>query len=679
MKRKAKRNVQASARTAAIDSDLPQAQTPVRATETDIALGQNLLPAFTAVITLLVFLPVVNNGFVDLDNSPLVNNLNYRGLGWPQLQWMFAGFHFGQYQPLAWMTLGFDHILWWADPFGHHLTNLLLHLGNALLFYRVSLELLSAWRSGAGDHDRAWAGVAAGVAALAFSIHPLRVESVAWAAARGELVASAFFLLCLFAYLKAANSAPAVPGYPPRWKIISTGAFVLSLLASPIGLVLPVILLIIDSYPLGRLAGPWSRFGPEAARLLREKTPYLIASVAYVVLVIFARDYQPTDSPADRADFFTWTLHQLAAPAFYLRKTILPVELSPAYELNGWYFALYGAASAIICAGVVIARGTWPALTAAWLCYLALLLPSFRGEFPAEQMLADRHTYLASLPWALLIGVAVGQRGYAGTRRSLWSQPRIWGAAVSIASLGVFGILARSQVHVWRDSETLWRNAAAVSPTSRAYFHLATLSEAQDNYEDAIAFNRRAVEIDPLRWDAHERAARLLFKQGKIAQAVEHYRVVVRSNPSAIDARESLATGLVNGGEVEEAVQHFQKLLELAPERNENRFKLGTILAVLGRLGEALEVLTAAANADRKDGRIFLRLGQVLAAQGKLEDAVRYFREATRLRNEDAEAHESLGRGLLELGKKDEAAKHLQEALRIMRSSPAAASNVSPP
>jgi tetratricopeptide (TPR) repeat protein len=622
-------------------------------------------------MTLSAFLPVLQNGFVDWDDRILVHNVAWQGLGWPQLRWMFAGFHFGQYQPLAWMTLGLDYVLWWADPFGHHLTNLLLHVVNAVLFYRIGLELFSHWGSDNRSPDAAWSKVAAGIAALGFALHPLRVEPVAWASARGEMVAAWFFLFSLFGYLKA-NAPVSVRRNPARWTIFSTCAFVLSLLAGPSGLVLPLILLIIDSYPLRRLAGLRSGFGSDAGRLLWQKAPYLILTVAYVVVTIIARNYDPIPQPAYQDDFFTWTLHQLAAPAFYLWKAILPIGLSPAYELTGWSVAVYAAAGVVICAGVVSVRDRWPALEPAWVCYLVLLLPLFRSEFPAEQILADRYTYLAGLPWALLIGVAVNQcrRGDAGRR--LGRPLLVWGTGFTIVAFIMFGVLTWSQVRVWRDSETLWRNAVAVNPSSRAHYNLATLSEAQGKHEDAIASNRRVVEINPLRWDAHERAARLLQKQGKIAEAVEHYRAALRFNPSATETRENLAAGLVNQGEIGEAIQHFRKLLELVPERNETRVKLGTILAVEGRLGEAAEILTAAVKVDPDDGSIFLKLGQVVAAQGKLSEATQYFREATRLRAEDAEAHENLGRALLELGQKDEATKHLQEALRILRSRPAA-------
>ena len=660
-----------AATTAVIENETSQASSSQFSITVTPALRHRLFPTAILLITFAVFLPVLNNGFVDLDNRPLVSNPGYRGVGWTELLWMVADFHFGQYQPLAWITLALDQVFWWADPFGHHLTNLVFHLANAMLFYFISVELLSLTRLQSRDSRGAWAEVTAAVAALVWAIHPLRVEPVAWASARGEIVAAAFLLLSIFAYLKMNAPRTNAPD-SARWIIVSMGAFLLSLLASPSALVLPLVFLLLDHYPLTRLSLASSGFAPALGRLVRQKAPFFFLSGVGIVVAIFARNDHTRLQPSYAEDSFTWTLHQLAAPAFYLAKTILPVSLAPAYELSATHLSLYVAGSGLLCAGAFALRKRWPALAPAWLCYLLLLLPFFRDHFPAAQLLADRHTYLASLPLALCIGAAFADRRLLVPGNWPGIQNSFLRAGVLGAVLSISGVLAWRQVAQWRDAKTLWNHAVQVNPTSRAYYNLASLAEAEGKYDDAIAHNRRVVQIDPSRWDAHERAAALLQRQGKIPQAVEHYRVVVRLNPNAVEARENLAAGLVYQGEIEEAIAQFRKVIESAPERNETRFKLGTVLAVQGRLGDAEESLAAAAKADPDSGRIRLRLGQVLAAQGELESAMPYFRDAVRLLNEDAEAHENLGRGLLELGHKDEAAKHLQEALRIMRSKPIA-------
>jgi len=624
-----------------------------------------------ALITFAAFLPVLQNGFVDWDERTLVRNVAHQGLGWAQLRWMFGSAYLGHYQPLAWLTFGLDHVLWWADPFGPHLTNVCIHAVNAVLLYLTGIELFAPRSSNERSRDLAWVRIAAGIAALGFALHPLRVEPVAWASARGELLGASFFLLSFFAYLKA-NAAVIDNTGSPRWSVVSIGAFLLSLLAGSNGLVLPIILLVIDVYPLRRLTGLSRGSWFEAARLLRQKLVYLLLSAGFFLVNLFAYKSDAIAPSIFRESQFNWIVNQLAAPAFYLWKALVPLGLSPAYELTGFSVAVYVAASLLLLLGVWAVRDRWPALVSVGICYLILLWPMFRSEFPTEQVLADRYTYLAGVPWALLVGLGVSHFRHSAPARRLGVQSLLWGSGIILLSFMVLAVLTWRQAYVWRDSMTLWRHAVAVRPSSRAYVNLARLSEAQGRFDDAIAANKRAAEIDPRRWDAHQSAARLLQEQGKIAGAVEHYQYVIRLKPDLIDARENLAAGLVNQGRIDEAVQHFRKALELAPERNGTRIKLGTVLAIEGRLAEASDVFTFAARADPDDGRILLQLGRVVAAQGDLAQAVHHFTKAARLRPEDAEVHESLGRALSELGNKDEAAKHLREALRILRSAPAA-------
>ena len=634
-------------------------------------LGQNVFPSLIVVITFLVFLPVLNNGFVDSDKRPLVENLAYRGLGWTQLQWMFTGFHFRQFQPVAWLSFGINYLFWWADPFGYHLTNVFVHIVNTVLFYCLSMALFVRWKKIDSYPGVNWFGIPAAVAALSFGLHPLRVESVAWASNRGEMLAAMFFLLSFLGYLKGnAAEALGVPG--TRWKIVSIGAFLLCLLAGPSGLFLPVILWGIDHYITKSQTLPPD--GTRAAVLgpLFRTAPYLFLSCAYVVVTLVARGYDPTLQSNYRENFLIRFLYQLGAPAFYFWKAVLPIGLAPAYDFTVWPVTAFIAASIFLCGFVIAQRKKWPALVPLLLAYLLLLLPIFREEFPAEQILADRFTYLAALPWALLIAVGV-ERGLSLVAvRRLGSPTLVSAALCVVVGITTVAVLTWRELPVWRNSETLWSNASAVNPSSSAYHNLAMLYESQGKYDDAVMSYQRAVELNPQRWDAHERAGALLYKQGKMAEAVEHYRVFVKFNSNAIEARENLATALVNQAQTGEAVEHLRKVIELAPERNLARVKLGMILAVEGRLDEAAQVLAIAAKKDPNDGRILLQMGRVLAAQGKLNDAVNYFREATRLLPHDAEAHESLGRGQLELGNKEEGAKHLAESLRILRSSPTA-------
>src|SRR5437867_1807987 len=151
-------------------------------------LSRWLLPCLIAFLTFLVFLPALQNGFVNWDDDKfLLNNPNYRGLSWTELHWMFTTFHMGHYQPLSWMTLGLDYLLWGMNPFGYHLTSLLLHAANAVLFYCVALRLLRPAHSSSAVSEELALRIVAGFSALLFALHPLRVESVAWSTERRDV------------------------------------------------------------------------------------------------------------------------------------------------------------------------------------------------------------------------------------------------------------------------------------------------------------------------------------------------------------------------------------------------------------------------------------------------------------------------------------------------------------
>ena len=668
--KKTQRRAPAVARTAPVADPLPAAQQQTFLSACHMLSAPRFFPWFIIGVTFLFFLPVLDNGFVGSDTEPLVDNLGYRGLGWTQLQWMFMDFHFGQFQPIAWLSLGLNHVLWWTDPFGYHLLNLSIHIVNAVIFYHVTVALFVYWNKANSYPSVNWFGLPALVSALCFALHPLRVESVAWASTRGELIASMFFLLSLWSYLKA-NASAADGAVSAYWKSASLGMFLLSLLAGPSGFFLPAVLAIMYYFGASVEARPQSDMSGRIVRSLRYQLPFILLSGAYAVVAVIAGRYDhasPHTALGENA--LHWALYQLAAPALYFWNALLPVALTPAYELTVTFIGVFIAASIVLGAFAVVLAKKWPALVPLWLCYLLLLLPVFRNGFPIEQVVADRFTYLAALPWALLIGGCAERMLRIIVVRGMRIPLVVSYALIVAAGLTSLGVLSWRQIPMWHDAETLWRNAAAMNPTGSAYYNLATLLESQGNYPDAVLSYRRALGLNPERWDAHERAGALLYQQGKMAEALEHYRVFVQFNPNSIEARENLATALVNQAQPREAAEHLRKLLQLSPETNRVRVKLGTILAVEGRLDEAAEVLVVGAKQDPQDGRLRLQLGRVLAAQQKLENAIVHLREATRLLPNDAEAEESLGRALLEVGKKEEGAKHLAEALRLLRSSP---------
>src|SRR6266581_3556855 len=435
---------------------------PERREPVALALPQRwilwLVPTLIALVTFAAFLPTLQNQFVNWDDPRnFLENPHYRGLGWTQLHWMWTT-HLGHYIPLTWMTLGLDYLLWGMNPVGYHLTSLLLHVTNAVVFFFVVHRLLT--RALPSPFERGYAlAVSAGVAALVFAIHPLRVESVAWVTERRDVLSGLFYLVAILLYLRACEGGARGRG----WYWLSVAAFVGALLSKSMVVNLPVVLLILDVYPLRRLRGAVGWWSAPARRVYVEKIPFVLLAAAASAIALWAQLSHDTMVPVVQLS----TLGRLAVSvyglSFYLWKTVAPVNLSPLYELpptvNPWappFIVSYGVVLAIT-AIVLALRRRVPGLPAAWVAYIVVLLPVLGIFQSGPQIAADRYTYLAGLGWAILAGAPLSSCRPA--KRFLITGPAL------CAVLGL-GVLTWNQVQVWHDSQKLWTHALAIDPQS---------------------------------------------------------------------------------------------------------------------------------------------------------------------------------------------------------------------
>src|SRR5262249_36269613 len=237
------------------------------------------LAFFAAAVAFVAFLPITRNGFVDWDDTAvLLDNPRYRGLGWTEISWMFTTLHMSLYRPITWVTFGLDYLLWGVNPAGYHLTSLLFHAVNAALVYLIAVRLLTFVHK---DESRGALSLAAGLSALVFALHPLRVEAVAWSSARSEPVAAFFIFLSLICYLRNAENYS-------WWTLVAALTFyALSLLSKSSGVTFPFVLLALDFYPLRRLKG--SPFTSSASTVWLEKAPFFVLSVAAAAIAVVAK------------------------------------------------------------------------------------------------------------------------------------------------------------------------------------------------------------------------------------------------------------------------------------------------------------------------------------------------------------------------------------------------------
>ncbi len=641
-----------------------------------------LIPAIITVVTFLAFLPALHNEFVDWDDDRnLTNNPSYRGLGWTQLAWMFGGNQTNFYMPLTWLTYGVDYTLWGMNPSGYHLTSLILHALNAAVFYLVALRLLgAAGRAGAIPDAARRAGAA--LAALLFSLHPLRVESVVWATERRDVLSGLFYLLAILAYLRACEPRPPGDRRGRAWYWGAVAMGVCALLSKPMAASLPLILVLLDIYPLRRLGGsPAAWLAPAARRVWWEKLPFVLLSAATIALTLlaFPKLNDPTALP--QVGSSGRLVIPLYALAFYLWKTVEPWGLSPTYETpvpfepTAWPFLLSAAVVAGVTLTAVALRRRWPALLIVWLGYVAVLLPVLGVVQFHFLIAADRYTYLACLGWALLGGwVFVRAWEFAGRRPRGRLRPAVATAAVVL--LAVLGALTWRQTGIWHDSESLWAPVLAARPSLTAqfsvglfyyrrgrfqeaadrfrgalalrpdrpdvHFNLGRALQAQGRQDEAVASYRRALELRPDMNVVSANLGDLLISQGRWNEAEKQFRELLNRDPEFSEAHNSLGVVLYRQDRAEESLRHYRKAIDLRPEYAEARYNLGNALMRLGRWREAGEQLQQAVSLNPDLPDFHNSLGVTLAQQGRVGEAIEHFQVALRLDPANDEARENL-------------------------------------
>jgi tetratricopeptide (TPR) repeat protein len=471
-----------------------------------------------AVAVVACFVPVVFNDFVDWDDpEAFANNPFYRGLGAGQLRWMFGNFLLGHYQPLAWVTLGLDYSLWGMNPAGYHLTSLLLHAANAVLCFFAIDTLLRV--RGAEGAAVPWAAAAG---ALFFALHPLRVEPVAWASARGDTLAALFFLAALLAYLKGRVG-------------ICLLLFAVSLLSKATALALPVVLLVLDYTATGR-----ARREP-VARIWIEKIPFLALTGLAMFVAFQAKNMARAVVPS-QGDVVHGLLERVLqagyGASFYLAKTLVPTNLVPLYPLERTFESpapLYYVCVAFIIATSValIAMGRRvPALLGAWIAYGALVSPVLGFAQSGPQLAADRYTYLACLPGSALLAGALVQLTREGGRLAGRSRVVAAGVALVLIALGAASFV---QSRIWRDSLALWNRIVEVHPESGlVHFYRANTRRTTGDPEGALADYDRALALRvPLRSDTLMNRGTTWQLMGDRERALEDMSEAIRIDPQA--------------------------------------------------------------------------------------------------------------------------------------------------
>jgi len=603
-----------------------------------------LIALALALATVAVYVPVFQNEFVDYDDDYYISqNPNLKlGLSGEGLKWAFTESYGANWYPLTWLSLMLDYELFGMSAAAFHGVNLALHVASAVLLFYVFLRMTGSLG-------------ASGFIAAVFALHPLHVESVAWAAERKDVLSALFWMLTLWAYARYA----AKPG--SRRLALVAIFLALGLMSKPMLVTLPFVLLLLDVWPLGRIGKT------PIGRLVLEKAPLFALAAIASVITFFAQRAEGAVQPLQTYSFSVRVANALVAYAAYVGKAFWPARLSPYYPHPGdslpfWQAgAAFAALAAATLVTVALARKSERLrfLPVGWLWYLGTLVPVIGIVQVGQQAMADRYTYLPYIGLSIVVAF-----GFAELAKRV-SFPRPALLAVGAASLLALAVVASAQVRVWRDSVSLFEHALRVTDENAlAHINLGVAYLNRGRLEDAERELAEAIRIHPGAAEAHAALAGVRSDQGRGEEALELYRAALRLDPGSSATHRQMGSLLLKLGDSTQALVHFREASALAPADGDALVDLAVALSREGKYDEATAKFEEASSRAVQEPRLHHNWGVVLLERGDVDGAEKHFERALALRPDYAAARFSAGQAAMRRGKFAEAAEHLREAVR---------------
>jgi tetratricopeptide (TPR) repeat protein len=653
-------------------SDQPALASPHGSNALTIAFAIGLFLA-----AMFVFRGVRDNDLVNWDDyRNLVETTAYRHLTAENVQWMLTTRQLAHWQPVIWMSYAFDYKFWGrhpdgsVNPRGFHTTNLLIHALTVVVFFLVVKRILEAAALHSGKFSPQSALRGAAVAAAVFGLHPLRTESVAWVTDRLDVFATFWYLLTLLIYL---HKAPTSTGLRGGWLIVAMATYLLAIGSKSIVMTLPVILIVLDFYPLRRLGAGRRADGRHARGVWLEKIPFLGMGFGAGLLGLWAKS-GPGLVSLEEHGFLDRSLQAFVGVGFYLFKTLCPQKMIPLYQIirdlgrTSNPVVLAVGFTLIMTVILIAGRRKWPWALAAWICYLVTLAPVLGFTQSGLQVVADRYTYLGCLSLAVLAGggaMHLFQRMQSG--RMSWDTSALVFGLIGLVLLA-FSAASRHQARVWANSASLWRHTLKVDPRNDvAMTHFGMILHEEGQSQQGEAYLRQAINLKPKSPSAHANLAKILTDKGAADEAVYHYQEALRFNPSLVLAMRGLADVYLARGQVEDATQ----LLEQANQENRGLgtisdfYKLAANYMQMDRHQDAVAPLKSALRIAPDEPALHLQLGICMMRTGQRQAAVEAYETALELDPMMSEAMVNLANVYTTGGHFSEAVKWYDKALVI--------------
>jgi protein O-mannosyl-transferase len=546
--------------------------------------------------TFMAFRPVLDKKveFLNFDDNRYVyeNEHVMQGLTRGSIAWAFTSLEYDNWHPLTWLSHMADRTIFGPEspqhPWGCHLTNIVIHAVNGIVLFLALCRMTAA----------VWPSL---LVAVLFSVHPLRTESVAWISERKDVLSGLFFVLTLWAYAAYASRARSWTRY-----CLVIVLFAVGLLAKPILVTLPVLLLLLDYWPLKRIAPGRTESGAREcdrtalSSLLWEKVPLVALAAGSSIVTLVAQ--QGAMKVIDTITLPMRLENALVSYATYIGEIFYPAHLAPLYPfpehgIPGSRMAISVVALATITALVVHLRD-WPWLTVGWLWYLVAVTPVIGLVQVGVQAMADRYTYLPHIGLYIMLAWSL-EAVRAFLRFPRW----VWAAALAILT-PVLVVATADQTAIWTDNKTFWTAALQANPQiALAENNLGYINEHDEgNFDLAFQRYQHAVEIRPRYVEAHINLGNGYMHKGEAAAAAQH--------PS--EAKQYF----------DQAMQHYRTAIEIRPDFDLGYVNLGTALMLTGDLPQAEMMLRNGLQANSQNVDAYGKLGAVLYQQKKYDEAI---------------------------------------------------------
>ena len=609
-----------------------------------------------AFITICVYLPALKNDFVNWDDpSHVCENPYIKSLDLESFKWMFS-FQLSNWIPFTWLSHAIDYAIWGLNPMGHHLTSIIFHGLNTFLVIILITRLINYANSplppftkhtpfpsqdgikgcvhSREEHTPIIAGAITG---LLFGLHPIHVEPVVWVTARGDVLYTSFFLLSIMSYLKYNSSQKQeLTGHSSlvtrhRWYSLCLLFFILSLMSKPMAVTLPLVLLILDLYPLER----------RGIKVLTEKIPFLGLSIASSAITIMAKQSMDAIVPLRLHTLEDRFLIAIKAFCFYLFKMVWPTQLAPLYPypLKIYFLSIEHMGTFIFVASITaLCIWSWKrqkVFSAIWAYYVITLLPVSGIIQVGEQAAADRYTYLPSLGPFFVIGLGTSWiynrynvKKYISTIFSL--------SLLFIACLLSF--MTIKQIKIWKNSILLWNyEIQRFHNNITAYINRGTAHEALGNHQQAIEDYDMAIKIESKAADAYYNRGISYGSLGNYQQAITDFTSAIELNPRYSIAYNNRGVFYGISGNYRKSIEDFNTAIKLQPLYAEAYYNRGISYKNIGSHQQAIKDFTVTIQLNSQHVKAYKSRAHIYSEISDYQNSIKDHQFAARLGDKEAQ------------------------------------------